>query len=373
MRFVVAASRGEKPLKDLAAEFGISRQTGYLWLRRYRQEGASGVLVERSRAPLNRPSESAPEVIAAVVELRRRFPDWGARKLYVRLSQEQPALKTSISSVHRIIDRAGLIYLSDRHKPAVKRFEREAPNELWQMDFKGPKGFHHRAGPLSVIDDHSRYLLALEHLESARVDAVQKCLCTVFERNGLPAQMLTDHGTPWWNANSPWGWTELSVWIMRLGIRIYLSGFRHPQTQGKVERMHGCLTAAIWKRRADADPQRWLDEFRHEYNHLRPHQALGMATPASRYRPSPRPFPATIREWEYPAAYIVLRLNSHGQMHWQNRRWDVSRALQNQIVGIDVIGEKALVYFCNTPVLELELQTRAAAILPVDPFRSLNR
>lgn len=373
MRFAVAASRGEKPLKELAAEFGISRQTGHLWLKRYQQEGAGGVLVERSRAPFNSPSESSPSVVAAVVELRRRLPDWGARKLYIRLRRERPELKTSISSIHRIVERAGLIRPSDRHKPAVKRFEREAPNDLWQMDFKGPKGFRHRSGPLSVMDDHSRYVPALEHLDSARIEAVQKCLRTVFEANGLPAQMLIDHGTPWWNANSPWGWTELSVWIMRLGVRIYLSGVRHPQTQGKVERMHGCLTAAIWKRRADADLQHWLDEFRHEYNHLRPHEALGMATPASRYRPSPRPFPDTIREWEYPASHTVLRLNGNGQMHWQNRRWDVSRALQNQSVGIEVTGDRAIVFFCSTPVLELLPESGATAALPVDPFRSLSR
>lgn len=372
LRFVVEASRGEKPLKTLACEYGISRQTGYLWLKRYRAEGAGGVLVERSRAPRRRPAESSEALVDAVLVLRRRWPDWGARKLHARLAQQRPELKVSKTTVHRIMDRNGLIYPSARHKPAVQRFERAEPNVLWQMDFKGPKGFRHRSGPLSILDDHSRYLLALQHLEYARAGDVRNCMRGVFEQNGLPDQLLIDHGTPWWNANSPWGWTELSVWIMQLGIRIYLSGVRHPQTQGKIERMHGCLSAAIWKRRGEADVQQWLDDFRHEYNHVRPHEALAMATPASRYRPSIRPLPAVIRDWEYGDSCKVIRLNQNGQMHWLNRRWDVSRALANQTVGVEVTAQHAIVYFCNTPVLELQPENGRTQALPVDPFASLN-
>ena len=369
LRFAIAASRREKPLGELAAEFGISRQTGYTWWQRYTAEGAAGVLVERSRAPWSRPLESPPPVVAAVVEMRQRLPDWGARKLHERLRQERPELRVSISTIHRILHRQGLIRDYDRHVPAVKRFEREEPNELWQMDFKGPKGFRHRSGPLSVMDDHSRFVLALQHLENARIEAVQRCLRSVFERNGLPWQMLMDHGTPWWNASSPWGWTELTVWLMKLGIRMLLSGLRHPQTQGKIERMHRCLCSAIWKRRANADDQLWLDQFRHEYNHLRPHEALGMATPASRWRPSSRPFPAHLSDWEYPASYIPVRLNHAGQMRWQGRRWDVCRALPNELVAIDVNADRALVYFCTTPLQELHLKTGQALPMPVDPFR----
>jgi transposase len=190
LRFVVAASRAEKPLKALAEEFGISRQTGHLWLNRYQEEGASGVLAERSRAPHRRPAESSETVVEAVLELRRRWPDWGARKLHVLLGQQRPELKVSRTTVHRIMDRNGLIYPCARHKPAVQRFERAEPNILWQMDFKGPKGFRQRSGPLSLLDDHSRYLLALQHLENARAAAVQNCLHKVFENNGLPDQML---------------------------------------------------------------------------------------------------------------------------------------------------------------------------------------
>jgi transposase len=220
LRFAVTASRAEKPLGELCAEFGISRQTGYTWLNRYREEGASGVLAARSRAPLHRPWEASQGIVSAVVELRQRWPDWGARKLHHRLRLERPELEpVSASTIQRILARNGLIREQDRHLPALQRFERETPNELWQMDFKGPRGFRDRSGPLSVLDDHSRFLLVLEHLDCARTEPVRNCLSRTFAAHGLPAQMLIDHGTPWWNANSPWRWTELSVWIMQQGIR----------------------------------------------------------------------------------------------------------------------------------------------------------
>lgn len=373
LRFVIAASRGEKTQQELASEFGISRQTGHKWLQRYRAEGSSGVLVERSRAPKRRPLESPPEVVSACIGLRERWPDWGARKLHFLLQKQRPELPlVGVSTVQRILAREGLIREKDRHLPAIGRFERASPNELWQMDFKGPQGFRQRSGPLSVLDDHSRFLLTLEHLENARTRAVQDSLRKTFDHHGLPDQMLIDHGTPWWNANSPWGWTELSVWIMRQGIRIYLSGIRHPQTQGKVERMHASLVSAIHKRRADADEQQWLDEFRQEYNHVRPHEALAMATPASRWKPSSRAFCADPAPWEYPATQLPVQLSDTGQMRWHGRRWNVSRALHNQTVGLEVTGNRCLVYFCNTPVQELDLLSGATAALPIDPFRSLH-
>jgi transposase InsO family protein len=359
----------ERKLIDLCREFGISRQTGSFWVKRFRAEGAAGLMVERSRRPHKSPGQCSDEAAAAVVALRKRYPDWGARKLHHILSQENPSTGLSLSTVHRVVGRAGLIHESDRHIPATQRFERAHPNELWQMDFKGPRGFLKRAGPLSVIDDHSRYVLALSHLADSRIEAVRECLRHTFEQNGLPDAMLMDHGTPWWNANGPWGWTALTVWLMRQGIRICLSGFRHPQTQGKVERMHGSLCAAIRKRKADADEQSWLDEFREEYNHRRPHQSLGMKTPASFWKPSPRGYQAEPPEWTYPVNMNAVKLNDHGQLNWNDRRWDVSRALQGQKVGIERIGHRILIYYCNTPVLEMDADTRQTMALPVNVFR----
>jgi transposase InsO family protein len=373
LRFVVLAARGERSLAEICREFGISRQCGYKWLKRYKEGGAGEVLVERSRRPARSPLRTAVEAASAVVALRQRWPDWGAAKLHHILSDKGADLKCiSRSTVHRILVREGLLREQDRHVPALRRFERAVPNELWQMDFKGPKGFTDRPGPLSVMDDHSRYLLALQHLESGRIQAVQQCLIHTFEQSGMPDAMLMDHGTPWWNANGPLGWTELTVWLMRHGIRIYLSGYRHPETQGKVERMHGALFAAIRKRRADGDRQGWLDDFRSEYNSVRPHQGIGMRTPASLWQPSGQQYRAELPAWQYPEGQLASPLNRKGEMSWEGRRWTISGALKNEIVGLERTGDRALVYFCNTPVAELNLQTNRASPLPVDPFRSLD-
>lgn len=371
IRFVVLASRAEQTVAELCREFGISRQTGHTWLKRYQEAGVSGIY-ERSRKPQHSPKQISQEIVNAVVALRHRWPDWGALKLHHKLAEQHPEwAKTGVSTVHRILLRNQLVEDQDRHQPALKRFERESANELWQMDFKGPAGFNRGVGPLSILDDHSRYLVALRQLGSTQAAGVKRTLEETFTTHGLPETMLVDHGTPWWNTQSRWGWTELTVWIMRQGIRMSFSGIRHPQTQGKVERMHGALQRALRKRNAEPE-QAWLDEFRVEYNVVRPHQALQMQTPATRWKPSPRPFQPHPPDYEYPAAMEVARLGGEGQLHWQGRRWDISRALRSQPVGLQVIGDRVLVFFYNTAVRELSLTSRGSILIP-SHLRSLKR
>jgi transposase InsO family protein len=196
VKFVVAASRREKPLSALCAEFGISRPTGYLWLKRYRDGGVAGIR-EQSRRPDASPGRTGEGLERQVIAVRERYPDWGARKLQVILERESVCLTRS--TIHRILVRHDLVRDADRHPQAVKRFERERPNELWQMDFKGPKNWPHAVGPLSVIDDHSRYLVALAATGKLDGELVRTQLKQAFERCGVPEAMLMDHGTPWWN------------------------------------------------------------------------------------------------------------------------------------------------------------------------------
>ncbi len=369
LRFAILAGASNRSMKDLCAEFDISRQTGYVWLRRYKANGQAG-LKDHSRRPLTSPHKSSPEIERAVVELRQKWPDWGAPKLAKVLSRQDPAVEVKVRTVHRILSRRGLIAEEDRHRPAVKRFERAAPNELWQMDFKGPApNSAGSVGPLSIMDDHSRYLLDLRYLGSTKLQGVRSSLEAVFQSVGMPESMLMDHGTPWWNAASPWGLTELSVWIMRLGIRLTYSGIRHPQTQGKVERMHAALKAAMKKRKQNLEDQSWLDVFRQEYNHVRPHEGIGMETPATRWRPSENMPPAEIRDWQYPATAQCVRLGHDGQLCWKGRRWEISNALRRQIVGIEQIRDRALVYFCNTPIRELDRQTGQMSPIVGIPIR----
>jgi transposase InsO family protein len=372
LRFVVLASQKQRRIKDLCVEFGISRETGYRWLKRYASGGASE-LGNRSRRPKNSPQRTKEAVEQAVVELRGKWPDWGAAKLAKILGEQTPAVKVRPRTAHRILERYRLIDERDRRRKAETRFERSRPNELWQMDFKGPQGFNQGSGigPLSVLDDHSRYLLVLQHLGSTRLEGVRNALRETFQQCGLPEIMLMDHGTPWWNGASPWGLTELSVWIMRLGIRLTYSGLCHPQTQGKVERMHGALQRAVRKRKGNPEDQTWLDSFRQEYNQVRPHEALAMATPSSRWQPSPRVFPTHLADWEYADHMQPMRLGGEGQLSWHGRRWEISNALRGLLVGLEILDSRVLVYFCNTPMRELNLQTGAAVPIQGKPLRSL--
>ena len=354
-RFVIRASEPGQNLSQLCREFGISRPTGYRWRERWEQERAAG-LEEKSRRPQRSPRRTAPELEQQIVELRRQRPDWGARKLQPLLAER--GIELPVITVHRVLLRHGLVRADDRHEPAVERFERAAPNEMWQMDFKSPKGWEQAVGPLSVLDDHSRYVIALAQTGTTRREAVQERLQQAFVECGLPQAMLMDHGTPWWNPAAPSGWTELTVWLMRQGIGLHFGRYRHPQTQGKVERFHGALEMARRRRGLPEMGQRqaWLDEFRQEYNHVRRHEALGMRTPASLWRPSGRRYQPDPPEWEYDSQAEVHRLNRHGQLPWAARRWPISQALRQQRVEVKRAGEhNLLVYYCQTLVRVIDL------------------
>ena len=259
VRFVVRAERREESVSALCEEFEISRPTGYRWLRRYQQEGVAGI-EEQSRRPHHNPGRTSATIEEQVVELRRQRPDWGARKLQVLLQRQGTRLATR--TVHRILVRQGLVREEDSHSAAPQRFEREAPNQLWQMDFKSPKGWDEPVGPLSVLDDHSRYLIALAQTGCTQAQAVRERLEEAFGRCGVPEEMLMDHGTPWWNAEAPSGWTGLTVWLMKQGIVCRFGRYRPPQTQGKVERFHGALEMARRRRGLPPQPQRqpWRSE-----------------------------------------------------------------------------------------------------------------
>ncbi len=370
--FVVAASRGEKSLSGLCQEFGISRPTGYLWLARYREQGLAGI-AERSRRPARSPEQTAAEVEQQVVALRQRYPDWGARKLQELL--RQGGLELARSTVHRILLRQGLIGEDQHARLAPQRFERAAPNELWQMDFKGPLCPAERVGPLSVLDDHSRYVVALRKVANTSGELVREHLQTAFCECGVPAGMLMDHGIPWWSAQSPRGFTKLSLWLMKQGIALHWGRIRHPQTQGKVERFHGELQRALQCRPARADLQDWLDEFRWEHNHVRPHEALGMQTPVTRWRRSERAYDPNPPVWEYPSGSWVLKIDSDGKIKLKGEHWLISRALNGERVRLVVLEQRVLVYYCRTLVRELDLGNQRSTIverwLPHESSQSL--
>jgi transposase InsO family protein len=361
VRFVVEALAGSKPVSQLCAEFGISRPTGYLWLERYRARGIAGI-AERSRRPLHSPEKTSDALEEQVAVLRQCYPDWGARKIAVLLRRQGILLPSS--TIHRILLRRGLVREVDRHRPAVHRFEREQPNELWQMDFKGPKNWPKSCTALSVIDDHSRYLIALEATARPEGALVRSHLERAFEECGLPEAMLMDHGIPWWNWQSFAGSTQLSLWLMRQGIRLCFSGVRHPQTQGKVERLHGSLERALNHRGVpQEDHQLWLDAFRYEHNYIRPHEALDMQTPASRWQPSPRPYNPNPPVWEYPEGAWTLKIDSHGTIDIHDQSYRIAKSLIGERVHVVCAEQRYLIYYCNTLIRELEPATSRSTVI----------
>ena len=331
--FVILARQHSVPFSELCRRFGICRQTGYKWLDRHAQHG-DAALADRSRRPLTSPSITPAAIEREVLRLREAHPAWGGRKISQRLKDLGFPQVPAPSTVTSILHRHGLISpaASDAATP-WQRFEHAHPNALWQMDFKGDFALLEpgRCYPLTVLDDHSRYSIVLQACRRTDTSTVQACLREAFSRYGLPARMNTDNGSPWGSPGQPGQLTELAVWLIRLGIRLSYSRAYHPQTNGKDERFHRSLKAEVLNGRSFVthdDVQRELERWRRIYNHERPHEALGMKTPATRYQPSPRAMPTILAEPEYAADDVVLRVKSNGAIDFQGRKLKVSNALR---------------------------------------------
>lgn len=373
IKFVVRAASGKEPIRALCREFDISPPTAYKWLARYRQAGSLEAVVEHSRRPLHSPRHTAAEIEARVVQQRQKRPDWGARKLAALLAAE--GLQLPLSTLHRILLRHGLVRAEDRHRPAVRRFERAAPNQLWQMDYKGmPRSLSAQLLPLSILDDHSRYLVGLAALPGTAAAPLLGYLQRVLESSGVPEAMLLDHGTPWFNAAACWGLTRVSVWLMRQNIELIHSGIRHPQTQGKVESAHRALERR-WRLRggpALADWPQWLEDFRQEWNQQRPHEALGGGRPAERWGPSPRRFQPQPARFEYGPGAVLCRVREHGQIDFQGRSFTAPQALAGEWVALEPVeADRFVVRYRATLIRELDLATGRSIALEFAPYRDL--
>jgi transposase InsO family protein len=334
--FVALARQEGANRRALCRRFGISPQTAYKWLARYEQEGAGG-LADRSRRPHHSPSLTAAELQAAVVALRTEHPAWGGRKISRRL-QDLGQAAVAPSTVSEILHRHGLIAPPSPNRQPWQRFEHETPNALWQADFKGHfPTLQGRCSPLTILDDHSRYNILLQACSNTRLGTVQGHLESAFRRYGLPARMNFDNGSPWGSPSQPGQVTELGVWLIRLGIRVSYSRPYHPQTNGKEERFHRSLAAEVLNgRRFDHldHAQAAFDRWRQVYNHERPHEALQMQTPISRYQPSPCPFPDVLPPIEYGPDDEVVRVKWDGVLRFRGRGFKVSNALHRHDVAL---------------------------------------
>jgi len=366
--FIEMALQPGSNRRELCRRFGITPKTGYKWLARYAKEGASG-LKDRSRRPRRSPARTAAPVEQRVIELRREARNcWGGRKL-ARLLADRGGPRLAPSTVTGILRRAGLLDPAAAPGQRVwQRFERAAPNELWQMDFKGhlPLVSRLRCHPLTVLDDHSRFAVVLKACADERGASVRAALTSAFRRYGLPAAMLMDNGPPW-GRDHDHPFTALSLWLIRLGIRVSHGRAYHPQTQGKDERFHRTLNFELLRHFnfTDLDHcQREFDLFRDRYNLHRPHDALGLATPASRYRPSPIPFPETLPPIDYPPGLEVRKVQDKGWFSYRGRAFRVSRALRGFPVALrqaHAADSQREVLFCNSIVAVIDLNHPAGS------------
>lgn len=374
--FVLLAGREGANRAELCRRFGISRQTGYKWLRRHAMEGPSG-LEPRRPGPRVGPRRVAAAVETEVLALRSRHPCWGGRKLRARLLALGAAVVPAASTITAILRRHGRLDATPAPH-AFTRFEAEAANDLWQMDFKGHfpldgQSDGRRCHPLTILDDHSRYSLAVEACGDERERTVRERLVQVFRRYGKPRRILVDNGTPWGVPGALWALSTLEVWLMRHGIALGHSRPRHPQTMGKDERFHRTLWREALQDRCFADLaacQRHLDRFRHAYNHERPHQALGLAVPASRYRMSPRPFQEALPPIVYGPGDILRRVRNDGYIRLEGRQFPLGLALARQTVAIRPTTTDGLVevWFSSFEIARIDLrQSPTASDRPVNP------
>lgn len=352
-------------MAQLCRRFHVSRKTGYKWRERF-LSGGHPALVDRSRRPQHSPRRTAAPLQRAVVKLRRHR-QWGGRKIYHRLRALGHEPVPAPSTISGILKRQGLIDPSEsfKHQP-LQRFERAHPNELWQMDFKGHFAIGSgRCHPLTVLDDHSRYSMALRACDNERGTTVQQELTHAFGRYGLPEQMLMDNGSPW-GADAEHVLTPLTVWLIRLGIRVAHIRPYHPQTQGKDERFHRTLDVEVIQRRWFRDLahcQRHFDAWRDIYNLERPHESLHMQVPAQRYRPSVRAFPEHLPSIEYGPGDQVRKVQDQGKLSFQGHWFRISKALRGYPVALRPVTRTCSqwqVFFCHQRVATIDLRNPTA-------------
>ena len=360
-RFVLAVEAGDRCFNEVCAEADISRQTGYRWWRRYREGGLSA-LAERSRRPRHTPSATAGEVVELLLAARQRKPRRGAKKLLQRLRQLHPELEwPSQTTAHRILKRHGLVSESRKRSRAAQEFpgagspfpDASEPNAVWTIDFKG----HFRLGnrkwcyPLTIQDFYSRFALACRALPTTATEPTRQTLLATFRTYGLPERIRSDNGTPF-AARSLLGLSELSIWLLKLGLQIERTAKGKPQQNGRHERYHRTL-----KEETTEPPEKTFfaqqlrfDAFRQEYNQERPHEAIHMAVPGAYYQPSPRPLPRR-NEWpglDYPEGWQRRQVTRGGQIKWQGGLIYVAELLAGETVAIQpVAANVSLLRFCS--------------------------
>lgn len=367
MKFVAAYKSGGWTMSDLCREFGISRKTGYKYLERYESEGVEA-LKDRSRAPKKQGRATRPNLVELVIEERQKHPTWGSRKILASLQGRYPRVKgwPSAPTIGRILKREGLIE-EKRRRRKYSRAKTEPlshviePNDVWCADYKGwfTVGDGKRCDPLTITDAHSRFLLACHAVPKTDTKHAQQVFTAVFREFGMPDAIRTDNGSPFASRGLA-GLSRLSVWWLKLGIRLERIEPGKPYQNGRHERMHLTL-----KRETTLPPQSTMraqqkefDRFRHEYNYDRPHEALKNRKPAQIYKRSHRQFPEQLPEMAYPTSYEPHRVSEEGTIRYGVHRVFVTSVLAGEVIGLEEISDRhRRLYFSSAAIGVLDVYT----------------
>ena len=346
IEFICEWKTGKYTVTELCKQFNISRTAAYKLIKKFETLGYDG-LRELSTAPSNHPNATDQKVVDGILKLKEKYPRWGAKKLRVLLYNDfQEQLIPSVLTVHNILKKHGLVCPQkrlSRVKPVFPIFDPKSCNEVWSADYKGKflMGNKLYCHPLTIADSKSRFLLTAkgqykEDLKSAKAEFKR-----VFRKYGIPRQIHTDNGSPFGSVRAIQRFTRLSYWFIELGITPVFSDPAHPEQNGRHERMHRDLKAACTKPAAHnlTAQQRRLNRFVKEYNHVRPHEALDMKTPAKMHDFSTRPFPEKITSFDYDPKFKVQKITQNGSIRWRAYYWIyVSASLSGKYLGLEDLG-----------------------------------
>lgn len=376
-RFVVEALEPGMNKAQLCREFGISRPTGYAWLRKYKR-GGFAALRDESKRPHKFPTATTPQIVMEIVSIRTRKPSWGGRKIRARLLRSGFKDVPHARSIDRILKRCGLVQSKSRSRkaklPQPDVVQALRANHVWTIDFKGwwltQDGV--RCEPLTVRDEYSKFIIGIFALKVTTFKAVKECLIQCFERYGLPEYIRCDNGHPFISMNSIHGLTRLSAWWIKLGITPNRIPPASPGMNGAHERMHRDMKKELQKNPARnlREEQERFDQWRYEFNNERSHEALADKVPADVYLRSSRRYNATDRDYPYPAAFVTRRVDSKGEISWHGTTVRISKSFAGEQIGIEHLKEKAVrvwfAHFClgvsdihlKAPLFQARLSTR---------------
>jgi putative transposase len=366
-------------ITQLSETYEVSRNTVYKWLKRYKQGGNEG-LTAKTAAPLRHPNATSVEIAREIVTLKMKYPSWGPKKVVFWLKQHQPdRCWPAVSTAGHILKQAGLVKTRKRGRktPAYTQPFQEClgPNLVWSADYKGQfkTGDGQLCYPLTITDNYSRYILGCQALRHPDYIGTRPVFEAIFKKYGLPASIRTDNGAPFASVGLG-GLSSLAIWLIKLGIRPERIEKGHPEQNGRHERMHRSLKAATAKppRGNHREQQKAFNVFIAEFNNERPHEALGMRTPASCHKPSLRLYPEKVPEITYHGNYLVRQVRHNGEIKWKGEKVYVSKVLAGEPVALKPKGEHLWEIRYSTYILgildELEMRiTPGGEVLTMSP------